>query len=449
MNSLTLLQPRQRVRAAIENDKGELIGLAHDIHTHPQLAYEEKCAAGRISEYLERSGFEVELGVYDMPTALIGTYGEGPLHLVFFAEYDALPPDALTDRMPAEFAEVIPVQTEKPKSNVHACGHNVIAGAAVAAATGLQDVVPEIGVRASVFGTPAEELIGLPSPPAGRLAPGKTVLVDAGAFRNVHAALMVHPFPTPYGAFIPTHTYGRQLAEFSRSSGAAGGQLDAAALRALETALSAAITDLRQSLLQCRTKPEDADSGGKVDILWLGPSPAEVGSARQAVQSCLDDAAAAHGVAVNLTEIASNAEMHNDPLLASAFRRNAEELGRGRAGDAEVQHEVRLLRNLSLRAALRHPTRLPGLLKAALHPPVGLFFETYPAEVLFGTDMGDVSRVIPAIHPFIGIGGFAAPHSAQFAVQADSHQAYRAMIDAGIALAWTAIDAVTDPTSIW
>jgi hypothetical protein len=71
-------------------------------------------------------------------------------------------------------------------------------------------------------------------------------------------------------------------------------------------------------------------------------------------------------------------------------------------------------RKLSLRAALRHPGSLPGLLKAALHPPVGLFFRTYPVEVLGGTDMSDVSRVVPAIHPFLGIGGFAAPHSVGF-----------------------------------
>jgi hypothetical protein len=93
---------------------------------------------------------------------------------------------------------------------------------------------------------------------------------------------------------------------------------------------------------------------------------------------------------------------------------------------------------VSLRAALRHPTRLPGLLKAALTRRLGPFFETYPAEVLFGTDMGDVSRVIPPVHPFIGIGRFSVPHSAQFALQADGDQAYRGMIDAGIALAWPA-----------
>jgi metal-dependent amidase/aminoacylase/carboxypeptidase family protein len=142
-----------------------------------------------------------------MPTAFVASRGKGPLHLVFCAEYDALPPAALSDRVPKEFAGLLPVEHEKPNSDVHACGHNIIAGAAVAAATALYDLVDEVGLRVSVFGTPAEELIGLPDPPAGRDAPGKTVFVEAGALNDVHAALMVHPFPTPYGAFIPTRTY--------------------------------------------------------------------------------------------------------------------------------------------------------------------------------------------------------------------------------------------------
>jgi metal-dependent amidase/aminoacylase/carboxypeptidase family protein len=94
---------------------------------------------------------------------------------------------------------------------------------------------------------------------------------------------------------------------------------------------------------------------------------------------------------------------------------------------------------------LLHPTGLAGLLKAALHPPVGLFFESYPADVVFGTDMGDVSQVVPAIHPFIGIGGIAAPHSVGSTTQADSALAYEAMLDAGAALAWTALDAAAEP----
>jgi metal-dependent amidase/aminoacylase/carboxypeptidase family protein len=76
-----------------------------------------------------------------------------------------------------------------------------------------------------------------PDLPAGRDAPGKTVFVEAGAFNDVHAALMVHLFPSPYGAFIPTHVYGRQLAAFPRSEGD-GHPLAAPQLRSLEAELN-------------------------------------------------------------------------------------------------------------------------------------------------------------------------------------------------------------------
>ncbi|HEY6687326.1 MAG TPA: M20/M25/M40 family metallo-hydrolase [Propionibacteriaceae bacterium] len=436
---------KEQAQAAIDKDAESLIGLAHDIHAHPQLAFAEEYAAARISEHLERHGFNVQRGVHGMPTAFVASRGKGPLHLVFCAEYDALPPAALSDRVPKEFAGLLPVEHKRPDSDVHACGHNIIAGAAVAAATGLCDLLDDVGLRVSVFGTPAEELIGLPDPPAGRDAPGKTVLVEAGAFNDVHAALMVHPFPTPYGAFIPTHVYGRQLAEFSRSEGAERPPLATAQLRALEAALSNTISDLGQTPQWSVTRPEDAQGGAQADIFWLASSLAEVDIAREAIQRCLEATASANGQTVSLTQIRSSAEMLNDPRLSAAYQRNAVALGRVRELDPQVQQEVRFLRKLSLRGALRHPAGLPGLLKAALHPPVGLFYKTYPAEVLFGTDMADVSQIVPAIHPFIGIGGIAAPHSIGFTTQADSALAYHAMLDAGVALAWTALDAATEP----
>jgi len=40
----------------------------------------------------------------------------------------------------------------------------------------------------------------------------------------------------------------------------------------------------------------------------------------------------------------------------------------------------------------------------------------------------------------------APNHSAEFATQADTDEAYRAMLDGGVAPAWTALDAATDPT---
>ncbi len=82
---------------------------------------------------------------------------------------------------------------------------------------------------------------------------------------------------------------------------------------------------------------------------------------------------------------------------------------------------------------------LPGLAS-----PPGLFLDKLPVKVVAGTDFASVSQVIPAIHPFIGIGGMAFNHSAEFAAQADTDEAYRAMLDGGVALAWTALDAATD-----
>jgi metal-dependent amidase/aminoacylase/carboxypeptidase family protein len=371
---------KERAQAAIARDRGSLIGLAHDIHAHPQLAFAEEYAAARIGEYLERRGFDVQRGVCGMSTAFVASRGKGPLHVAFCAEYDALPPDALSDRVPEEFAGLLPVEQEKPDSDVHACGHNLIAGAAVAAATALGDLLDDVGLRVSVFGTPAEELIGLPELPAGHDAPGKTVLVEAGAFDGVHAALMVHPFPTPYGAFIPTHVYGRQLAEFSRSGGPAG-PLAPAQLRALEAELDKTVTHLGQTLVWCVTTPEDAQSGARVDVFWSAPSLTEVDIAREAIQRCLEAAASANDRTVSLNQIRSNPQMRNDPRLSAVYRRNAVALGRQREHHPQVQQEVSFIRKLSLRGALRHPGSLPGLLKAALHPPVGLFLRAIPPRL--------------------------------------------------------------------
>jgi hypothetical protein len=68
-----------------------------------------------------------------------------------------------------------------------------------------------------------------------------------------------------------------------------------------------------------------------------------------------------------------------------------------------------------------------------------------PADVLCGSVVANVSRAIPALHPFIAIGGMAAAHTPGFAAQSDTEEAYTAMPDGGVAMAWTAVDAASDP----
>src|SRR5205823_5413698 len=146
---------------AVDRLADELEKLSLQIHANPELCFKEEKASAWLTGFLEKQGARIERGVGGLPTAFRATVegtGPGPT-VAIMAEYDALP-------------------------NIgHACGHNVIAtagtgaGAAIAAALG---TVPFTG-RIQVIGTPAEE--------GGA---GKVKLMEAGVFKDVDAAMMIH-----------------------------------------------------------------------------------------------------------------------------------------------------------------------------------------------------------------------------------------------------------------
>ncbi len=162
-----------RVRAAVDRHRGELVDLARRLAAEPELAYEEFASSQRCAEIAARHGLEVTHPAYGLATAFTATAGPrtGPdgrrlPHLVFCAEYDALP----------EVGQ--------------ACGHHLIAATALGAGLVLAELADDLGVRVTVLGTPAEETGG-----------GKIDLLAAGAFDDADAALMVHP--SPYDDYGP------------------------------------------------------------------------------------------------------------------------------------------------------------------------------------------------------------------------------------------------------
>lgn len=152
---------RERVQARIEGAAKELTELSHDIWAHPELAFEEHYAAEVCAKVLGNAGFNVTLGVGDLPTAFVAEYGSGPLVVGICSELDALPAVG------------------------HACGHNMIAASGVGAGIGLTAVADELDLTVRVYGTPAEEGGG-----------GKIIMLQNGAFDGVHFSMMVHPAPT-------------------------------------------------------------------------------------------------------------------------------------------------------------------------------------------------------------------------------------------------------------
>ncbi len=434
---------KDQVRDAIYAKGDQFVQLSHEIHAHPELAFSEERAAARITEALSAEGFAVRKGVFGLPTAFGASIGHGPLHVAFCAEYAALPLSCLADRSkPPGLREVWLGPERQDTPCLHACGHNLIAGAAVAAATGLRVIAEEVGLTVSVFGTPGEELLGLPEPPPGCLAPGKIALLEAGAFEGIHAALMVHLGPTPWSFFLPTQVYLRQRARFSRAR-AAGRSLGVEELRLLEEALQRVVLSLHQIPTCYIARPEGESESAQADLLWIAPSLAEGMRARDSVCHCFLEAASEAGVAVEVAEYAPLPELRNDPRLRASYRKNAQTLGRIRGQDKHIQEEIEIIFSDARVPVLARI--LKRVLPKLVSPP-DLFLDKLPVKGMAGTDFASVSQVIPALHPFIGIGGLAFNHSAEFAAQAATEEAHRAMLDGAVALAWTALDVATDPS---
>ncbi|GIY27962.1 peptidase M20 domain-containing protein 2 [Caerostris extrusa] len=151
------------VCSTIEGEREFLNSVSQDIWNNPQLAYEEEHAHELLSGVLSNRGFEVQKG-YVVPTAFRAEFqskADGGPVIAVLLEYDALPEIG------------------------HACGHNLIAEAGLAAGLAIKAVMeedPELVGKLVVLGTPAEEGAG-----------GKVDLLRGGAFEGVDAAMMVHP----------------------------------------------------------------------------------------------------------------------------------------------------------------------------------------------------------------------------------------------------------------
>ncbi len=146
-------------------DKQEAVyrKIALDIHENPETCNEERFACRLLSEQLAAEGFAVKTDVAGHPTGFTAIYrAQKPGSvLVFLAEYDAL------------------------VGLGHGCGHNLFGATSSLAAASLKQVIDETGGEVRVYGTPGEE--------GGPNGSAKGSFVREGYFRDVDAALCVHP----------------------------------------------------------------------------------------------------------------------------------------------------------------------------------------------------------------------------------------------------------------
>lgn len=370
-------------KARIDTAREELIEISRRIHAKPELAWAEAQAADWLTALLARSGFAVEKATCGIPTAFAARAGSGPLHFAICAEYDALPGIG------------------------HACGHNLIAASAVGAGIGAAAVADDLGLTVTVLGTPAEE-----TGDAG----GKILLLERGAFRGLHAAMMVHPAPVDVvePPIIAASQFNVRYAGQAAHAAAAPEQgINAAdALVVAQTAIGLLRQQMRPSDRVYGIVTKGGDAANVIPAATQGSyflratTLDELEQLRHRVLCCFEAGALATGATLEVTGgIKPYAEMRHDHEIAAAYRANAEALGR----------------------------RFPEIPLEILRKFAG------------STDMGNVSRAVPSIHPFIGIASWpAANHQPEFAAYCVTPAAEKALLDAAVAMAWTAIDLATD-----
>lgn len=361
----------RRIRAA----ERPLVDLSHRIHAHPELAFEEVRASAWVAEALDGAGFSVEHGCYGLPTAVRATVGSGPLHVGICAEYDALPDIG------------------------HACGHNVIAAAAVGAGLGLAGLADDLGLTVTVLGTPAEEGGG-----------GKILMLERGAFDGLDAAMMVHPTPVET-ATMP----GSAISMFDVSY--RGTPAHAAAFPELGVNAADAMTvaQVAIGLLRQQTTRSEliqgivTEAGSAPNVIpdssrgrWIvrAQTSDALAPLRERVQHCFEAGALATGCELSTDQACPDyADLRPDPRMLALYQANAEALGRV----------------------------FPDL-------PHG-------AAVGAATDMGNVSHVVPTIHPTLGLDcAPAANHQPEFTAACVTPTADQAVVEGAIAMAWTAAD---------
>lgn len=282
----------------------------------------------------------------------------------------------------------------------HACGHNLIAASSVGAALGLAAVADDAGLTVEVYGTPAEEGGG-----------GKIELLDRGAFAQVDLAMMAHPAPVDVAEARPFAVSHSKVAYTGKSAHAAA--YPEAGINAADafTVAQVAIGLLRQQL------PASARVHGVVTHAGDAPNAIpERSSGRWYVR------------AETLAELAEL-----EPRVMRAFEAGALATG----CDLEIEPESKPYAEFRAdEKALAHYRSNAVALGRAFAPP-GQAARMNRAS----TDMGNVSQVVPAIHPYIGIGSLPATnHQHEFAAYCVGSTAQRALLDAAIALAWTGVD---------
>ncbi|MDM5197886.1 M20 family metallopeptidase [Fictibacillus enclensis] len=380
--SRTVEEIQELITVNVEENAATYIETSHEIHENPEIGNEEILASRLLTSLLEREGFKVERGVAGHETSFVAS------------KKSAL--DGPTIAFLAEY-DALP-------GLGHACGHNIIGTSSTAAAIALGSVIHEIGGEVKVFGTPAEE--------GGENGSAKGSFVKHGLLEGIDAALMFHPGNS-------NRITGTSLAVDPLDFEYIGKPSHAAAapekgINALDAVIQlfVGINALRQHV------PDDVKIHGIIthggDAPNIVPEYAKARFyIRAATRAKLDE------VTKKVKGIAEGAALATGATLnVIAFQNQVDNLLLNRSFDKVFQEQLESL---------------------------GAEVDSSHRSGLGSTDAGNISQVVPTIHPYLQIGPESlVGHTDEFREAAISPAGDHALILGAKSLALTALKLLTD-----
>ena len=372
---------KQLINEAINKLQDTFYDVSKYIGKNPELGHEEFKACKALTDVLKEQGFTVEIGTCDLPTA-------------FTAVYDSQKPGPSIGFM-AEY-DALP-------DLGHACGHNLIGTMSIAAGIGLSKAVAETGGKIYVYGTPAEETRG-----------GKVTMAEQGIFNHLDVAMMVHPYYCHQKSGRSLAMDAIQFEFFGKSAHAAAAPHEG--INALDGVLQTfnSINALRQHVKPDVRIHGVITEGGKAanvvpdyavaQFYVRASTRAYVDEVTEKVKACANGAALATGTKLKISNYEfSYDDMQTNQTLSDVYTNNLISLGVSEQSITEDQGDHGSL------------------------------------------DMGNVSQVVPAIHPYIQIcDDYFVCHTYEFREAALSEQGREAMILGAQTMALTGYDVLTN-----
>ena len=429
----------ERTKAFIEKHKKEYEALAKDIWEHPEETYHEERSSALHRDHLAAQGFRVT-PCPEMKYSFIAERGKGKPVIAVMGEYDALP--GMSQACAAE---------RKPRvegAPGHACGHNLLGVASLAAVSALADAAKAAGLSGTIryYGCPAEE--GL----------GRVNLVKAGRFDDADAVLTWHPADvnTPHRYTTNANLSLNFRFKGKASHAAMAPQAGRSALDAVQL-MNLGIEFLREHVDKgvllhyvitnggLRPNIVPADSG--LALYIRGPRAEDVRATFKRVQKIARGAALMTETSFEWDATHGKCDFIPNDTIQDTLLSAMKEIPLPSYSEKEVEFASSLAATIGKKDRSATLTMIGAplsLLKGPIHREVGDFGSGF--RIGGSLDVGDVSYVAPtgqmnaAVWP-LGVGA----HTWQSCAASGSSFAFKGMLWAAQVLAATGLELLASP----